>query len=470
MGSRPPSVASLAVVAIFALSVFGFTLFVWKSFGGAIPLESKGYQVRVLFDADAVQLGSNADVRISGVNVGKVKSVTPRNGKLDTEIEIEEKFAPLPADVRAITRQKTLLGETFVELTPGSKQARRMAEGATLPVAQVAETQGLDEVLSAFDPETRERFRVFLNGFAAAIKGRGADINAGLGNLGPASEDLETLVTVLDDQRGEVRSLVQGASTTLQAIGRRDDALRTMVRSGNDVLSSTARRDRELRATVDAFPPFLRDLRATLSVVDAATTDAAPVLRELRPAAPLLRPAIEEAEKLLPQFVPVASELDPVIDAALEGLPPLTRVVNAAGPLVDLLEPATRELRPVAKVLDAYKDLAVNGLALTGAATQARTAEQNYLRVILPLGNELLTGYERRLGSNRNNPYVEPGGLAKLKDNALAAFSCANASNPTPIPVIGSGTPSCKEQGPWSFDGIERRFPNPERAGPAGGG
>lgn len=464
MGAKPPSLGAIAIVVAFALSVFGFTLFVWKSFGGSIPLQPEGYRVHVLFDSDAVQLGSNADVRISGVSVGTVKSVTPRNGKLDTEIQVQAKFAPLPADVKAITRAKTLLGETFVELTPGSSTAAKLPEGGVLPVEQVAETQGLDEVLSAFDAETREDFRTFLNGFAEAIEGRGADLNASLGNLGPASEELETLVDLLDDERSRVRSLVQDTGTALRAIGSRDDQLRGMVTAGNEVLSSTARRDRELMATVDALPPFLGDLRATLAEVDAATTDAAPVLRELRPVAPLLRPAIQKAETLVPQFVPVASELDPVIDAALEGFPRVTQVLDDARPLVDVLDPAAKELRPVAKVVDSFKELAVNGLALAGAALQAKTdGGQHYLRALVKINNESLTGNQQRLGSNRSNAYVEPLGLNKLKDNTLEAFSCANAGNPTPIPPLGEGTPPCREQGPWSFDGVDRQFPRAGR-------
>ncbi len=464
MGMKAPSLASIMTAVIFALSVFGFTLFVWKAFGGSIPFEAKGYQVHVPFDADAVQLASNADVRISGVNVGKVKSVTPRGGKLDTVIEIDRDFAPIPADTKAVTRAKTLLGETFIELTPGSRGARDLPEGGTLAVEQVEETQGLDEVLSAFDPETRQEFKVFLRGFAEGVKGRGRDLNAALGNLGPAAGDLETLVELLDAQRDDVRGLVRDTGTALQAVARRDGALRSMVESGNEVFGSTARRDRELVRTVNALPPFLRELRGTLTAVDSVTDDAAPLLRELRPAAPLLRPALEGAEELLPQFVPVASELDPVIDAAQEGLPALTRILNAAGPLVDVLDPATREVLPVAKVLDTFKQLAVNGVALGGAALQAHTDEQHYLRTLLPFWNELLVGAESRFGTNRHNPYYEPGALAKLAEGPLEAFDCKNVDNPTPVPPLGSGTPECREQGPWEFDGVSRQFPRVERA------
>ena len=68
-------------------------------------------------------------MRIGGVSVGKVKSIelAPPDKRVDghdtteAEIEIEPQFAPISTDARAILRQKTLLGETYVELTSGTE-------------------------------------------------------------------------------------------------------------------------------------------------------------------------------------------------------------------------------------------------------------------------------------------------------------------------------------------------------------
>src|ERR1700709_36232 len=110
------------VMVGFALSCFGLILFLWLAFGGPVPLQPKGYRFHASF-AEATQLAKEADVRISGVSVGKVKSINPdkQNGRADTVIQLDPKCAPIPKDSRAILRQKTLLGETYVELTPGSK-------------------------------------------------------------------------------------------------------------------------------------------------------------------------------------------------------------------------------------------------------------------------------------------------------------------------------------------------------------
>ena len=76
-------------------------------------------------------------MRIGGVSVGKVKSIELAppdqrvNGKdtTEAEIEIEPEFAPISTDAQAILRQKTLLGETYVELTSGTEPGERAAPG-----------------------------------------------------------------------------------------------------------------------------------------------------------------------------------------------------------------------------------------------------------------------------------------------------------------------------------------------------
>ena len=114
----------------FAASCVGLLLFLWISFGGAIPLAPQGYRLQAEFN-EAVQLAQESDVRISGVSVGKVVSVSldRHTGLTKAVFQIDSQYAPRPADTRAILRQKSLLGETYIELSPGRRTPRssRMA-------------------------------------------------------------------------------------------------------------------------------------------------------------------------------------------------------------------------------------------------------------------------------------------------------------------------------------------------------
>src|SRR3982751_1538035 len=117
MVKSAPSLGRIAAMVVFALSCFGLILFLWLAFGGPIPLKPKGYRFKTSF-GEATQLSKEADVRISGVPVGTVKDIedSKETGRSQVTIEMDRKYAPISVDARAILRQKTLLGETYVEL------------------------------------------------------------------------------------------------------------------------------------------------------------------------------------------------------------------------------------------------------------------------------------------------------------------------------------------------------------------
>jgi ABC-type transporter Mla subunit MlaD len=133
MQKQAPTLGRLLVMVGFALSCFGLLLFLWLAFGGPIPLKPKGYRFHASF-GEATQLAKEADVRISGVSVGKVKNIVndKQTGRSDATIELKPGYAPLPKDSKAILRQKTLLGETYVELSPGNKANGTIPEDGKL--------------------------------------------------------------------------------------------------------------------------------------------------------------------------------------------------------------------------------------------------------------------------------------------------------------------------------------------------
>src|SRR5688500_9834063 len=157
VNKNPPSALKIASMVIFAFSCFGLLLFLWLSFGGSIPLKPKGYRFEVAFK-EATQLAVEADVRSAGVPIGKVRSkrVDPKINRTVATIEIERKYAPIHVDARALLRQKTLLGETYVELSMGGQNSPTIPEGGRLRNEQVQPSVELDEILDSLDPRSEE--------------------------------------------------------------------------------------------------------------------------------------------------------------------------------------------------------------------------------------------------------------------------------------------------------------------------
>src|SRR5204862_6200139 len=123
MQKQAPSLGRILVAVGFALSCFGLILFLWVAFGGPIPLKPESYRITAYFP-EATQLAQQSDVRIGGVTVGKVESISLAppdqrvNGQDTTAavLQIDPEYAPISSDAKAILRQQTLLGETYVEL------------------------------------------------------------------------------------------------------------------------------------------------------------------------------------------------------------------------------------------------------------------------------------------------------------------------------------------------------------------
>jgi virulence factor Mce-like protein len=444
-----PSFARIAAMVVFALSCFGLLLFLWLAFGGPIPLKPEGYRFQASF-AESTQLAKEADVRISGVPVGKVKSIEPdkRTGRTTAVIEMESRYAPVPRDAKAILRQKTLLGETYVELTPGTPGSATIPEGGTLAIAQVSDTVELDEILRAFDPKTRAAFQSWMQTQAQAIDGYGRDLNDALGNLGPFAEDAAVLVDILNRQQGAVSRLVSNTGVVFEALTERDGQLRSLIENSNRVFATTAARDRELKESFLALPTFERESQVTLRRLSQFARDTDPLVTQLRPAARELSPTLEDLGGLAPDLKQLFIELGPLITASKTGLPAAERILRDARPLLAQVDPAAQQLVPILDWIGLYKPELTSFFANVVGATQARdnATRVHYLRTTNPFNPENLAVYPRRIGTNRPNPYTLPRAFDKLR-TGLDVYEDRHCNRAVPglgneaLPVVSQPLP-----------------------------
>ncbi len=489
MNKQVPTLGKLLIMVGFALSCFGLLLFLWLAFGGATPLKAKGYRVDVSF-GEATQLAHEADVRISGVPVGKVKAIVAnkQTGRSDATIELQPEYAPLPVDARAILRQKTLLGETYVELTPGSPNARKVPDNGRLATGQVADTVELDEILRAFDPKTREAFQNWIQTQAQALSGRGQDLNAALGNLAPFAQDTTKLLEILNGQKAGVRQVVRNTGEVFDALSERDGQLASLITNSNRIFATTAARDQELQATFKALPTFERESQTTLKRLSKFSANANPVVTDLRPAAKQLSPTLQELSAVAPDLKALFRSIDPLVAASKQGLPATTEFLDQLHPLLASFDAPLRQLNPVLDGAGLYKSELAAFFANSVAATQATGAAfgggepVHYLRTTNPLNPEMLAQYPKRLTTNRTNAYAFPGDGLNLK-SGLASFETRQCTGQTLTPTLGPAVegilsetlrdgilkfalnggniaaPPCKQQPRFNLGGALTQFP-----------
>ncbi len=232
MQKQAPTLGRVLMMVGFALSCFGLLLFLWLAFGGPVPLQPKGYRFNTSF-AEATQLAKEADVRISGVSVGKVKTIEPdkTNGRARAVIEIDPEYAPIAKDTKAILRQKTLLGETYVELTPGNGEQRRLGAGERharpTPGSRRPSSSTRSSAPSTRRPASRSR-----TGCSSSRSGPRAAAATSTTRSATSRRSPRTRTRcceILNSQSGAVRRLVSNTGEVFDALSERHGQLAALI-------------------------------------------------------------------------------------------------------------------------------------------------------------------------------------------------------------------------------------------------
>ena len=470
-GGKP---GQLAAMVIFAFSCFGLLLFLWLSFGGPIPLKPKGYRVLMAFP-EATTLASQADVRVAGVSVGKVRSIEPdpRGGRTLATVELERRDAPLHEDAKAMLRQKTLLGETYVELRLGSPNAPTIPEGGRLSNTRVEPTVELDEVLQVFPRETRDDFRRFQANQAATIKDRGQDLNAALGSIAGFADDGSDVLEVLGRRQEALSQLVAQTGNVFEALTRDEDGLRAFIADTAQWFKATAAVREDLATSIKIFPTFLRESRLTLARLERFSVDTKPLIDDLGPVARDLQPTLANLRAASPDIQTAFRSVPALVRASEDGLPALVRILDGIDPVLRSTAPFLGQLNPILQFLQQNQGFVANFIDTPGWALNGRASTQNpnstghILPQIVVTGSQTLIS-PTRTEDNRGNAYLKQDALSLTTfqqgfEVPLPAWDCNNTGGehgPRPASLPGqAGSPGCKVQGPFTFQGRTTKYP-----------
>jgi phospholipid/cholesterol/gamma-HCH transport system substrate-binding protein len=456
MDKGAPSTAKILTMVLFALSCAGLLLFLWLSFGGTVPFESEGYRVQVAFP-NADQLATQADVRIAGVSVGRVVALKldPQGNRTMATLELDRKYAPIHQNARAILRQKTIIGETYVEITPGTPNAKPVPDGGVLPRGQVQNAVQLDQVFNALDPTTRHAFQVWQQQLSKALAGNDQNLNNVLGNLPTFAADATDILRVLDVEHASVVRLIRNGGTVFQAIGQDPATLRNLITSGETTFAATAAVQNALADTFHVFPTFENETKLTMARLKRFALNTDPLIRELNPVAAQLGPTLSAVRALSPDLRRLFTNLGPLITVSQTGLPAIRDVLRGAPPLLNQLGPFLSELNPILQWLGLHQQLTSDFISNGAAGIAAKTTSVggggtgHYLRQFSPVGAETLGIYPNRDSNNRGNTYPPPLWLANpenLQKGNFPSWDCNNAGGPVPAkpgplgPIAGIGS------------------------------
>jgi phospholipid/cholesterol/gamma-HCH transport system substrate-binding protein len=459
METKSPTALKVVTMALFALSCAGLLLFLWLSFGGTIPFNPKGYQFEASFP-DAQQLAPQSDVRIAGVSVGTVvnTSLDPQGNRTLATIQMDNQFAPVHVNANAILREKTILGETYIELTPGTPGSPWLRDGAMLARSRVAPAVQLDDVFNALDKPTRQAFQLWQQELARAVRGNAQNLNDVLGNLPTFAADGTDILRVLDVEHAAVVRLSVNGGTVFSALTRNQAALRNLITTAETTFATTAANNNALAATFKNFPTFLDQTKATMTRLQAFASNTDPLVRELEPVANDLGPTLRSVRLLAPDLKSLFFHLGPLITASRTGLPALRDVLNGTTPLLGQLGPFLEQLNPILTWLSLHQQLISDFISVGASGIAAQTTSiggggtGHYLRQFSPVGPETVSIYPSRDPNNRGNTYPSPVWLANpenLQKGNFPSWDCNNTGAKGDGSVSAINLPAVGREACW---------------------
>lgn len=210
-----------------------------------------------------VSLYEGSDVRILGVPVGTVESVTPRGESVRVELSYDAKY-DVPADAKAVIISPAIVGDRYVQLAPAYDGGPVMKDDARLDMARSEVPLELDEIYQSLDdlsvalgPEGANRSGALsrlIDATAENLDGNGRKLNQTL-------QDLSLLSGTLSNNKDELFAAVSQIEEFVHALKVNDDAVRAFNASLADVSLMLAGERDDLAEALRVLGVALRDVR-----------------------------------------------------------------------------------------------------------------------------------------------------------------------------------------------------------------
>ena len=234
LGKRFWQAVAIVIAGVVAIGAvyYGYQKVNYKTYTAYFP------STNALYEGDAV--------KILGVNVGSVGSITPRDNDVRVELKVD-RDRELPQDVQAVVVAQSLVSGRFVQLTPVYEGGPALGGGGDIPMERTAVPVEWDEI------------KAELSRLSEAVGPQGAD---------PGS--VSRAVDVFDEN-------LDGNGTAIrQAIQQLSDVTGTLADGSNDLFRSI----RNLQTLTEALSQSHEQLVqfngriASVSQVLADTTDS----------------------------------------------------------------------------------------------------------------------------------------------------------------------------------------------------
>lgn len=296
--------AMIIKFGIFAIIMGVLTTFLFFIFGQYRTGSTSGYSA--VFN-DVSRLKSGDSVRVAGIRVGTVNSVSLRPDKKVLVKFDADRSVVLTDGTKAAVRYLNLVGDRYLELLDGPGSTKRLPAGTQIPVDRTAPALDLDLLLGGLKP---------------VIRGLNAqDVNA----------LTSSLIQVFQGQGGTLESLLSRTSSFTNALADNRQVVQQVIDNLNITLATIDKEGGKFSGTIDRLQRLVGELAAdrdpigtAIDSLDKGTASLADLLTNARPP---LRDDINQLNRL----APLLDDHKDQIDAGLIKAPQNYRKLIRAG-------------------------------------------------------------------------------------------------------------------------------------------
>ncbi|OLT45675.1 mammalian cell entry protein [Gordonia sp. CNJ-863] len=234
------------------------------------PVEGETVDYQATF-GDVFGLTQNADVRLRGVQIGKVTGIElTDDARAEVGFHIQDEHRLRASDKLAI-RFQNLAGQRYVEVIRGDASAPVIADGAM--VTETADSfdittvfNGLRPLLTAADPEVYNRLATNLV----------ALIDGGSDDMTPVLKDISVLASYANDRAAVMETIVGNLEAISTEIGGRSANLSAVLKVFHSIFLPIATRMEEFISLMDKGSVELAEIAritGALSLLGLGATD-----------------------------------------------------------------------------------------------------------------------------------------------------------------------------------------------------
>jgi phospholipid/cholesterol/gamma-HCH transport system substrate-binding protein len=297
------------------------------------------YRVDAIFD-NASFLIPGQDVKIAGAKVGTVVDVklTPQH-KARIQMSVGKQFAPFRSDADCTIQPQSLIGEKFIQCTPGTPDGSPLqsidGQAPTVPLSDTHSPVDIDLVNATFRQPTSQRLGLLLSELGAGFAARGDDLNAAILRANPALQETRRVMGILSGDRAQLRDLIGASDKVIAQLAAHRRSIKGFVHHGAQVAKVTAQRASKLEQSAQRLPALLDQAQPALANLRTLAEQGTPILRDVGSAAP--------------QLQRLARQAGPLADAARPALTRLGEAAKAGEPALAAAAPVVGQLRAFAR-------------------------------------------------------------------------------------------------------------------------